>query len=112
MNSFVIRSSVAHFAQSPALVLWHLDHGLRPDSPEDSTFVEQFAKQLGVRCIAERAELAEEIKQFGGNIEAAGTRGTLLTAERSGFRHMDQPCRAPHCAARSRDNGASPWGSG
>lgn len=50
-------SFTQRFTSRPALVLWHLDHGLREDSSRDRQFVEQLGRQLGVRVVSEKAAL-------------------------------------------------------
>ncbi|GEM_PF-42718 len=57
------------FEHPPRLHLWHLDHGLRPDSAADAEFVAALAGQLGCQCTGERAELDEQLARNGGNAE-------------------------------------------
>jgi len=59
----------ARFTNKPRLVLWHLDHGLRTESPDDRAFVGQLAEKLQLPCISERIELGERVSKEGGNIE-------------------------------------------
>lgn len=83
------------FSRVPELVLWHYDHGLRPDSELDRRFVEQLAVQLGVRCRTDQmAPLAAP-----GNIEAFARRaryGSLhgfLNSQYTDFA-LNRPARA------------------
>lgn len=54
------------------LIVYHLDHGLRPDSPADAAWVEEWAhRQPGVTAVVvERAEVAALVD--GQGLEAAG----------------------------------------
>ncbi|WP_347240795.1 tRNA lysidine(34) synthetase TilS [Thermus sp.] len=51
-------------------VVAHLDHGLRPDSPEDLAFVRALAERLGFPFFAERVEVGRLAKERGENLEA------------------------------------------
>jgi tRNA(Ile)-lysidine synthetase-like protein len=62
------------FSEPPQLTLWHLDHGLRPESAADAAFVEQLADKLDAPCIVERAQL----DQTEGNLEAAARQERYL----------------------------------
>jgi tRNA(Ile)-lysidine synthetase-like protein len=53
----------------PRLHLWHLDHGLRPDSAADAEFVTELADQLGCQCTVQRLQLDEQLASDGGNAE-------------------------------------------
>lgn len=57
------------FDHPPRLHLWHLDHGLRPDSAADAEFVTELAAQLGCECSVQRAQLDEQLARDGGNAE-------------------------------------------
>lgn len=41
----------------PVFIVAHFDHGIRPDSATDAEFVKRLAKNYGLKCIVERAEL-------------------------------------------------------
>ena len=60
------REFTVRFKAAPKLALWHLDHGLRPDSAADADFVRELAANLRATCITERAELEGQ----PGNLEA------------------------------------------
>jgi len=62
----------ARFGTPPRLVLWHLDHGLRLESPEDSAFVQMLGFQLNVPVVLEQAHLGQRLHEHGGNLEALG----------------------------------------
>jgi tRNA(Ile)-lysidine synthase len=62
----------ARFQTPPRLVLWHLDHGLRLESPEDSAFVQMLGFQLNVPVVLEQAHLGQRLHEHGGNMEALG----------------------------------------
>lgn len=47
----------------------HLDHGLRPESPDDARFVEHFCADLGVPLTRERREVAVLARKCRGNLE-------------------------------------------
>jgi tRNA(Ile)-lysidine synthase len=53
------------------LAVAHLDHGLRPESSEDATFVERLARELGVPCVRARADLLDGEGTCKGNLEEA-----------------------------------------
>ena len=52
------------------LVLLHVDHGLRPDSPDDAAFVERLAGAIGVPVETERIEVRAAADRRGWNLEA------------------------------------------
>ena len=45
------------------LVVAHLDHGLRTESPQDAEFVQELAARLGLPCIVERRPVHKQPKQ-------------------------------------------------
>ncbi|WP_093005990.1 tRNA lysidine(34) synthetase TilS [Thermus arciformis] len=51
-------------------VVAHLDHGLRPESPEDLAFVRALAERLGFPFVGERVEVAKVAEARGENLEA------------------------------------------
>jgi tRNA(Ile)-lysidine synthase len=55
----------------PRLVAAHLDHGLRPDSPDDARFCERLCERLGIPFRAGRADVARRAHSDGDGIEAA-----------------------------------------
>src|SRR3712207_3389228 len=57
-------------AQTLSLHIAHLDHALRPDSPDDARFVEELARNWAIPCVVERHEPGPLAAQFGG-LEAA-----------------------------------------
>ncbi|MEY5026711.1 MAG: tRNA(Ile)-lysidine synthase, partial [Verrucomicrobiota bacterium] len=54
------------------LVLCHLDHGLREGSGAEAERVRDWAKQWGVECRVERADLGRGNSGPGGGMEKAG----------------------------------------
>lgn len=58
------------FKKPPVLLLWHLDHGLRDDSPQDAAFVAALGEELGVYTLIEHVNLRERLAHEGGNLEA------------------------------------------
>ncbi|HET9496911.1 MAG TPA: tRNA lysidine(34) synthetase TilS, partial [Candidatus Limnocylindria bacterium] len=54
------------------LVVAHLDHGLRPDSAADATFVTEAADALGLTWRLRRTDVAAEAGARGFGIEEAG----------------------------------------
>lgn len=55
------------------LIVWHLDHGLRPSSAAEAEAVVRLAGRLGVEAVVERIDVAAEAGR-GEGIEAAGRR--------------------------------------
>lgn len=51
-------------------VVAHLDHGLRPESPEDLAFVRALSERLGFPFYAERVEVGRIARERGENLEA------------------------------------------
>ena len=60
-----------------ALVVAHLDHGLRPDSGDDASFVAALAAALELPFRLARADVAAEARRTGGGIEEAGREARL-----------------------------------
>lgn len=54
------------------LVVAHLDHGLRPDSADDASFVDQAAAALAIACEVRRTDVGAEAAAAGTGIEEAG----------------------------------------
>ena len=50
----------------------HLDHGLRPDSAADASFVADAAGALNLPCTIRRADVAALAKDEGRTVEEAG----------------------------------------
>ena len=63
---------VSNGARRWQLTVAHLDHGLRADSPADSTFVADAAADLGLRTVLRRTDVAELARAEGRSIEDAG----------------------------------------
>ena len=59
-------------ASGPELVVAHLDHGLRPSSADDASFVAHAAANAGVDAVVERIDVAAEAASRRENIEAVG----------------------------------------
>src|SRR4051794_31716813 len=57
-----------------ALVVAHLDHGLRDDSSADASFVREQTGRLGVEAILERCDVRELARQGHRSLEDAGRR--------------------------------------
>ncbi|MDQ3624780.1 MAG: tRNA lysidine(34) synthetase TilS, partial [Verrucomicrobiota bacterium] len=54
-----------------ALVVCHLDHGLRPESEEDARFVAALAAQWQLAFVSTRVDVAELARQRKQSIETA-----------------------------------------
>ncbi|GAB5603571.1 tRNA lysidine(34) synthetase TilS [Thermus sp. FJN-A] len=65
----VALAHLVHRAGRQAVVA-HLDHGLRPDSPQDLEFARGLAQRLGFPFFAERVEVGEIARRRGENLEA------------------------------------------
>ena len=52
----------------------HLDHALRPESPQDAAWVEALCAQLGVPCVVGRADVGAVAARRGWNVEDAARR--------------------------------------
>ena len=62
-----------HRIVSPsALVVAHLNHGLRAQADEDAKFVTQIAKKWGILCEAKKVDVAQLADGQGWGIEEAG----------------------------------------
>lgn len=64
----------SRFDSPPRLHLWHLDHGLRPDSAVDAEFVSRLAAQLDCECTVHSVKLNEQLAREGGNAEELARR--------------------------------------
>ena len=53
------------------LTVAHLDHGLRPASPEDARFVAEMARRQGFPCVVERADVREHQRRHRLSLEDA-----------------------------------------
>jgi tRNA(Ile)-lysidine synthase len=66
----------AHLVQANGtgwrLTVAHLDHGLRPDSAEDASFVADTAAALDVPAVLRRTDVADLARREGRSIEDAG----------------------------------------
>jgi tRNA(Ile)-lysidine synthase len=54
------------------LIVAHLDHALRPESPLDATFVAEAAQALGLPCKVRRTDVAAQARAEGRSLEEAG----------------------------------------
>ncbi|HET7685464.1 MAG TPA: tRNA lysidine(34) synthetase TilS [Candidatus Limnocylindria bacterium] len=54
------------------LTVAHLDHGLRPDSAADATFVTDAAAALGLAAVSRRTDVAALARDEGRSLEEAG----------------------------------------
>ena len=54
------------------LTVAHLDHALRPDSPDDARFVADASAALGLFCEVRRTDVAALAREEGRSIEEAG----------------------------------------
>jgi tRNA(Ile)-lysidine synthase len=75
-DSMALMHGAARLGESgrPAwqLVVAHLDHGLRPDSGEDASFVADAAAGLGLPCEVRRTDVAKIAESEGRSLEDAG----------------------------------------
>lgn len=82
------------------IACWHLDHGLREDSPADAAWVAELAASRGVPCLAERVEVRAHLR--GDGIEEA--------ARRVRYARLAAACiqlgAAAACTAHHRDDQA------
>jgi tRNA(Ile)-lysidine synthase len=65
--------------------LWaaHLDHGLRPESPEDAAFAGALCERLGLPCLAGAVDVAQAARSRGVGIEEAGREERYAFLERA-----------------------------
>lgn len=96
----------ARFSAPPALWLWHMDHGLRPESESDAEFVRRLSLALDVECEIYHAELAEELANNGGNVEElAREERYRVLLERLDNPYYLLPLRPPAVAATAHHLG-------
>ncbi|HET6380515.1 MAG TPA: tRNA lysidine(34) synthetase TilS [candidate division Zixibacteria bacterium] len=69
------------------LVVAHLDHGLRPESAEEATWVAERARELGLPFASERADVAALARAEGRSLEDAGRRARYRFLEEVAARH-------------------------
>ena len=60
-----------HMHDFKNLIAVHLDHRLRAESGEDSAFVKEFARKLGIECVTGTADVATLAKRGRLSIETA-----------------------------------------
>ena len=75
-DSMALLQGAAHLVRTDAagwhLTVAHLDHGLRPDSADDATFVADAAAALRLPAVIRRTDVAELAREEGRSIEDAG----------------------------------------
>ena len=59
-------------ANGGSVIAAHLDHSLRPESPDDARFVAQLCQNLGIVLHTERQDVAAQAKASGVGLEEAG----------------------------------------
>ena len=98
-------------------VVWHLDHGLRPESAVDAAWVAQRARRLGHEAIVEHADIAALATGMGCGIEEAGrTHRYARLAEVARSRGIGTVATAHHADDRAESilmhllRGAGPGG--
>lgn len=71
-DSLALLDVLQHYPPAPglALAVAHLDHGLRPESADDATFVAALAAERGLPCYRERVDVAALLRESGGSPEA------------------------------------------
>lgn len=96
----------ARFSTPPEMWLWHMDHGLRPESEQDAEFVRRLSLELDVECEVYHAELAEELANNGGNLEElAREERYRVLLERLDNPYYLLPLREPGVAATAHHLG-------
>lgn len=73
-------------AKGGTVMAAHLDHSLRPESPEDAHFVAQLCKSLDVPLYTERQDIATQAKASGMGLEEAGRVARYAFLERTRHR--------------------------
>ena len=66
---------IAHLlcqAKGGTVLAAHLDHSLRPESPNDALFVAQLCQALGIALHTERQDIVAQAKASGMGLEEAG----------------------------------------
>lgn len=66
---------IAHLlcqSKGGSVTVAHLDHSLRPESPDDARFVTELCQTLGVPLFVERQDIATQAKASGMGLEEAG----------------------------------------
>lgn len=69
-------------AKGGSVMAAHLDHSLRPESPDDAEFVAQLCQTLGLSLYTERQDIAAQARAAGLGIEEAGRMARYAFLER------------------------------
>ncbi len=76
---------IAHLlcqAKGGSVAAAHLDHGLRPESPDDGHFVAQVCESLNIPLFTERQDIAAQAQTSGVGLEEAGRTARYAFLER------------------------------
>ena len=76
----------------------HVDHGLRPESPQDAAFVQALAEQWGVPATIERRDVAAACSEHGWSLEDGARRVRYACLAEVAQRHSASHIAVAHTA--------------
>lgn len=101
------------------LVVAHCDHGMRPDSHDNATFVRRHVQHLGLPCcsVAARQLLRSEVRAGlagrASSSSASSTHASMLAAlsarVHNGGTKLTRACTMTPCRQRRETGGTSSW---